>query len=59
MVKSNPGLRRDMRYKKNKQVLGTAANRDAYVQQKSVVLHDSTKREEKPVEKKGEAHGDN
>jgi hypothetical protein len=49
-----------MRYKKNKQVLGTAANRDAYVQHKSVVLHDSTtKREEKPVEKKGEAHGDN
>jgi hypothetical protein len=53
MVKSNPGPRRDMRYKKNKQVLGTAANRDAYVQQKSVVLHDSTsaKREEKPVDK--------
>jgi hypothetical protein len=53
MVKSNPGPRRDMRYKKNKQVLGTAANRDAYVQQKSVVLHDSTKREEK----KGDEHG--
>jgi hypothetical protein len=56
MVKSNPGPRRDMRYKKNKQVLGTAANRDAYVQQKSVVLHDSTtvKREEKPVDKQAE-----
>jgi hypothetical protein len=53
MVKSNPGPRRDMRLKKNKQVLGTAANRDAYVQQKSVVLHDSTKREEK----KGDEHG--
>lgn len=44
---------RDMRRKVNKQVLGTAANRDAYVQRKSVVLQDNTaKQDEKPAEKK-------
>lgn len=42
---------RDMRRKVNKQVLRTAANRDAYVQRKSVVLQDSTKQDEKPEDK--------
>lgn len=46
--------KRDMRLRANKQILGTAANRDAYVQRKSVVLRDSTKSSEKPSsEKKG------
>lgn len=43
---------RDMRRKENKRILGTAANRDALMQRKNVILHDSSKRDEKPVEKK-------
>jgi hypothetical protein len=43
--------KRDMRYKANKQHLGNASNRDAYEQQKSVVVKDSRKPAE-PMPKK-------
>jgi hypothetical protein len=44
--------KRDMRLKTNKQHLGTASNRDTYEQQKSVVVSESSNKQQAKKEGK-------